>query len=514
MTVSSETNKVTYTCNGVTSVFSGTFKILDDDEVLVQNRVTATGAYTTLIKTTDYTVSGVGDDAGFTVTLVDPATDAATGTKLILTRNMPDTQELDLAEYDNFSAESVEEAFDRGVMKSQQQQEQIDRSIKWDSSISGVSATITGTPAALDSLRVNSTGTGLEFATFSSTGDYAFGAGVGFLAQTATGNATPRTLTGTANEITVTNGTGAAGNPVLSLPTALTFTGKTVTGGTYASGTYSGTLTVSGMFANTSLRVADTNASHALIVKPGSDLTADRTFNIITGDSDRTLTISGNPTLSTTPITRIVRQQFTSSGTYTPTTGMVYCILHTVGGGGAGGSVADSSGNGCGGGGGSGGYSVKRATASDIGVSKTVTIGAGGTAAAGGNNPGGNGGDTSVGTLCIGKGGTGGSGGAANSSGAGGSPGVVGTGDTTLPGGSGQRGSSGTIATVAFGQPMGGITVLGGCGGTSAGQAAGVAGQANTGAGGSGGSSFNSGGAAGGGAGGSGYVWVEEFIAE
>jgi hypothetical protein len=46
-----------------------------------------------------------------------------------------------------------------------------------------------------------------------------------------------RTLTGTANEITVANGTGVSANPTLSLPTALTFTGKTVTGGTFASPT-------------------------------------------------------------------------------------------------------------------------------------------------------------------------------------------------------------------------------------------------------------------------------------
>lgn len=46
-----------------------------------------------------------------------------------------------------------------------------------------------------------------------------------------------RTLTGTAAEITVTNGTGASGNPTLSLPSALTFTGKTVTGGTFTTPT-------------------------------------------------------------------------------------------------------------------------------------------------------------------------------------------------------------------------------------------------------------------------------------
>ena len=55
----------------------------------------------------------------------------------------------------------------------------------------------------------------------------------GILVQTANNTFAGRTLTGTAAEITVTNGDGVSGNPTLSLPTALTFTGKTVTGGTF-----------------------------------------------------------------------------------------------------------------------------------------------------------------------------------------------------------------------------------------------------------------------------------------
>jgi len=57
----------------------------------------------------------------------------------------------------------------------------------------------------------------------------------GLLTQTAADTFTKRTLTGTANEITVTNGDGAAGAPTLSLPASMTFTGKTVTGGTFNS---------------------------------------------------------------------------------------------------------------------------------------------------------------------------------------------------------------------------------------------------------------------------------------
>lgn len=57
--------------------------------------------------------------------------------------------------------------------------------------------------------------------------------GTGILGRTADDTWALRTVTGTANEITVTNGDGVAGAPTVSLPDALTFTGKTVTGGTF-----------------------------------------------------------------------------------------------------------------------------------------------------------------------------------------------------------------------------------------------------------------------------------------
>lgn len=49
---------------------------------------------------------------------------------------------------------------------------------------------------------------------------------------------------------------------------------------------------------NAGLYLADTNASHDLIFKIGSDLTADRILTITTGDAARTITFSGNPTLA------------------------------------------------------------------------------------------------------------------------------------------------------------------------------------------------------------------------
>lgn len=52
------------------------------------------------------------------------------------------------------------------------------------------------------------------------------------------------------------------------------------------------------LFPNGGVRVLDTDASHALEFWAGSDLSANRKLTITTGDADRTLTLSGNATLS------------------------------------------------------------------------------------------------------------------------------------------------------------------------------------------------------------------------
>jgi hypothetical protein len=132
-------------------------------------------------------------------------------------------------------------------------------------------------------------------------------------------------------------------------------------------------------------------------------------------------------------------QVLTASGTYTPTSGMVYCVVENVGGGAAaGGSEATGSSQSAPAGGGGGGeYALGVFDAATIGASQAVTIGAGGIAVSG-NNPGGNGGTTSFGALLTALGGIGGSGAAfsagatSNSGGLGGSGGTGG--DLRFPG--------------------------------------------------------------------------------
>lgn len=205
-------------------------------------------------------------------------------------------------------------------------------------------------------------------------------------------------------------------------------------------------------------------------------------------------------------------QTFSVNGTYTPSAGMVNCIIEAVGGGGGGGGSAGSTASNYNGaaGGGAGSYSRLLATAADIGASKTVTIGALGAGGVAGNNPGGNGADTSVGTLCIAKGGTGGPGNsntiATNNGGAGG---VAGTGTVTIPGQPGGSGGQGQIlAPSGFGGS--GRFGSGGRGTTTITTAAGAAG-AGFGAGGAGAVSYDNNGTAAGGAGTVGYVVITEF---
>lgn len=50
-------------------------------------------------------------------------------------------------------------------------------------------------------------------------------------------------------------------------------------------------------FSNTGLHILDTDASHDLIIKPGSNLSADRTLTITTGDANRTVTLNENLTV-------------------------------------------------------------------------------------------------------------------------------------------------------------------------------------------------------------------------
>lgn len=257
------------------------------------------------------------------------------------------------------------------------------------------------------------------------------------------------------------------------------------------------------------------NNSGKTITLGGNLTTSGANAVTFTTTGPTTLTLPTSGTLATTAgsgITQIKHQIFTSSGTYTPTSGMVYVRAECVGSGGGGGGSPANAGAG---GGGAGAYSRVILTAAQIGASKTVTIATGGAGGAAGSNAGAAGsGDTSLSTLLLCKPGSGGAAGVANSAVQGGQAGspTGGVGDYVIAGGPGASGGGGLTAGFCFGGQGGGSYLRGGQrGGANAAAGTGVAGGVGASGTGGGGGSGGAGSVDGGG-GGDGVIIITEFI--
>lgn len=139
MALSNESYKTVFVCNGVVQDFDTDFKIFaqGDEEIILYT--IATAAETTLTLTTDYALSLL-TDTGFRITTVATYSSAY---KLIARRKKELTQELDYTPNSFLSTPNLEEQLDKIVMQMQRIQEQLDRAIKFDSSVSNASTVIT-----------------------------------------------------------------------------------------------------------------------------------------------------------------------------------------------------------------------------------------------------------------------------------------------------------------------------------------------------------------------------------
>ncbi len=139
MTISTTASRISYNGNGVTTVFSIPFRFLANGDIVVVS-VSSTGVETTNILTTNYTLSGAGDDAGGSVTmLVAPAP----GTRLIIYRDTEIVQDTDYISGDPFPAETHERALDRLTMICQELQDDDSRTMTLSvGTPSGISAVL------------------------------------------------------------------------------------------------------------------------------------------------------------------------------------------------------------------------------------------------------------------------------------------------------------------------------------------------------------------------------------
>lgn len=125
MTVSTATARVAYSGSGSTGPFTIPFYFLANSHIRAVKL--AGGVETELTLTTDYTLTGAGDEDGGELTLVVAL---ASGETLTIVRNVPVTQETDWPVADPFPAVSHERAADKLTMIVQQINDTVGRTVR------------------------------------------------------------------------------------------------------------------------------------------------------------------------------------------------------------------------------------------------------------------------------------------------------------------------------------------------------------------------------------------------
>lgn len=159
MTIETTANRISYTGSGTTGPFSFPYYFLADGDLTVIKTTIADGTEETLTITTDYTVSGAGEAAGGSVTLVATLSSAY---KLTIIRDPGILQPADYPANDRFPSATHEEALDRATMIMQRLNDLIARSFRLsDGDVSGISMVLSNLVAG-QLIAVNSAGTGIE----------------------------------------------------------------------------------------------------------------------------------------------------------------------------------------------------------------------------------------------------------------------------------------------------------------------------------------------------------------
>jgi hypothetical protein len=171
MTIATDTARTgPYTGNSTTgsdgtSVFAYTFKVTDEDHLVVTVTTTATGVETVKTLTTHYSVSGVGDEGGGNITMVSGSHPLTTET-ITISRAVTKSQSTDLLNRGAVQPEVLETALDRNVQMTQDLDEVVTRSLKLpvSTNLGTVSAELPA-PTANGYLLWNATATALTTST-------------------------------------------------------------------------------------------------------------------------------------------------------------------------------------------------------------------------------------------------------------------------------------------------------------------------------------------------------------
>lgn len=506
MTVINQNSTVTHNGNGVTDQWPYTFNIPDAESARVGLFDVATSVLTEL-PDTDYSITGLGDDAGGEVTypLTGPAITAAK--RLVIWRELEYTQDTDLTNQTPYYPEVLETQLDRIVMQIQQLSAESERAIK---------------------VTLGSSLNPDEFVEELQEGAAAAAASAAAALISKNNAETAETNAEAAETLAEAWASNPEDVPVTVGPdkfSALHWAAKAAGWAAVAASNLIGAIL--GWTTQATPLDADIMGYVRASDSAGRKFTFAnlRTFllnNFVRFDAAQVITAGQQNQLRTNVAAfgRVKHTVFTANGNWTPDTAMLYAELECVGAGGGGGGVVNSLAGqqNAGGGGGGGAYASITITKATAGAGPVVvTVPVGGTAGAAGAN-GGNGGDTSIGAHCVAQGGR--LGNAELTGISSGTPGAGGTvasstGTIRIPGMSGQA------SLYANNQIALGIMLTGGHSGKSFGwggaspAGAGVASPGvGYGGGGGGAHSFGASGAFGGGAGAPGIAIITEYCSE
>lgn len=170
MTVPSTPSRNDYIGTGLLDAYDFSFRITSEADLLVTKQDTL-GVSTTLTYPTDYTVTGVGDFPGGTITLT--AGNLPTGYLLTIRDDPALVQTSDIRNQGDFFPEIHEDAFDYVTRIVKSQQDTLDRAVKLSETTTGVSAELPA-PEAGYSIVWNATADGLINAVMASAPTSAF----------------------------------------------------------------------------------------------------------------------------------------------------------------------------------------------------------------------------------------------------------------------------------------------------------------------------------------------------
>ena len=159
MTISNQTARTgPYNGNGSTTSFNYDFRVLDQTHLVVTLK-NAANVESIKVLTDDYTVTGVGNDGGGAV-VMGSGDIPASGQQLTISRAIPQTQEVDLANRGAVAPETLEGAYDKLTQLSQDKVELLNRMPRFPVSSALTAVELPLTLTANTALMVNAGATG------------------------------------------------------------------------------------------------------------------------------------------------------------------------------------------------------------------------------------------------------------------------------------------------------------------------------------------------------------------